>query len=138
MRIYSKKNFTYGLLLTLLGIVSLILNFIKGFRVKSCILLALCIYFGIGIIIRSISREMTKEDILNDLDERNQYINLKSRSKSFGLIKNISFIIMLLLFITAKMSDNQLLFYVGIGFYLNFVISIIVEFCTTFYYENKN
>lgn len=138
MRIYSKKNFTYGLLLTLLGIVSLILNFIKGFRVRSCILLALCIYFGIGIIIRSISREMTKEDILNDLDERNQYINLKSRSKSFGLIKNISFIIMLLLFITAKMSDNQLLFYVGIGFYLNFVISIIVEFCTTFYYENKN
>lgn len=138
MKIYSKRNFISGILLTSLGILLLILNIIIEFRVKSCIISALCLYFGIGSIIRSMSRELTKEDMLNELDERNQLINLKSRSKSFGLTQTINFVLMLLFFIAAKVIDDEMLVYVGVGLSFSFTISIIVEFCTTIYYEHQN
>ncbi len=138
MKIYSKKNFLSGLSLILLGIVLTILNILKGFRVKSVILSVLCLYFGIGSIIRSMSNKMSKEDMINEQDERNRLIDLKSRSKSFALTQSISFVLMLLFFITGKVWDNEMFTYVGIGLSFSFTISIITEFCTLIYYDHKN
>lgn len=138
MKIYNKKNFIIALFLTLLGLVLIILNIIQEFKLKSLITSILCLFLGIGGIIRSLSREMAKEDMINELDERNRLINLKSRSKSFGFTQIISFTLMLILFIAGKVLDDDIFTYVGIGLFFSFIISIIAEFCTSIYYEHKN
>ena len=51
-------------------------------EIKSIILAALCVIIGLSFIFRSSSRELTKADHLDELDERNQLIALKSNSKT--------------------------------------------------------
>lgn len=138
MKIYNKRNFITGLFLVLLGLTLIVLNIIQEFELKTLITSILCLFFGIDGIFRSLSRKMAKEDMVNELDERNQLINLKSRSKSFGFTQTISFTLMLALFIAGKVLDDDIFIYVGLGLFFSFIISIVAEFCTSIYYEHKN
>ena len=97
MRVYNKRNFASGLVLALLGAGLLAIGLSRGFELKKCVLSVLCLFIGYGLIIRSISRQWAKEDLLNKRDERNQLIALKSRSRSLGLTQGISFCLMILL-----------------------------------------
>ncbi|WP_058486470.1 hypothetical protein [Defluviitalea phaphyphila] len=138
MKIYHKKNFSYGLFNILLAITFTILNTIQEFKIRTLIFSIFCLFFGILLIIGSMSREMTKEDIINELDERNQLINLKSRSKSLSLTQKIGFAIMLLFLIISKLYNYNILLYVALGIAISHTISLITEICTTIYYEHKN
>ena len=53
MKIYNKSNFILGLFFGLLGIAMLIVGIWKGFDIKGSIIMILCLFFGVGIIIRS-------------------------------------------------------------------------------------
>ena len=46
MKIYNKKNFRYGLGMTILGILMLLTSIWKGFDVKGTVILALCLFLG--------------------------------------------------------------------------------------------
>lgn len=86
MKIYNKKTFMSGVFLIVLGVPTLIINILeKDVDVNIVILAVTLSAFGFSSVIRSISCKKTKEDKLDELDERNCLIKLKVQSKSFQI-----------------------------------------------------
>ena len=68
--------------------------------------------------------------------KRSRFVQLKARSKSFGLIQNIQFVLMLLFVVLGVVRNVPLITGMGVAWGLMFTISAICELCTTLYYEN--
>ena len=77
-------------------------------------------------------------DKLEELDERNRLIALKSKSKSFQLTQIISFMLMLALLVMGKVSGYEGFIAMGVGLAFAFAISMFSELFTYMYYESKN
>lgn len=138
MTIWYKKTFAIGAVLLILCIALCAISLLKGFLLKNTILMLICALIGIGFIARSLTYEQSRQDQMEDLDERNRLIALKSKSKSFVLTQVISEILMILfLAVGAALKHNQILA-VGMGLVLCFVISLFTEFFTRLYYEKRN
>ena len=95
MKIYNKKVFASGVSEMAMGLVLLITSIMRqDLDINSIILIVALFAFGFVSIMRSISQRMAKEDKLEELDERNRLITMKSKSKSFQLTQIISFTLM--------------------------------------------
>ena len=139
MKIYNKKVFASGVFMVALGLLNLITSMMRqDFDMNSIILIAALFVLGFGSIMRSISQRMAKEDRLEELDERNRLIALKSKSKSFRLTQIISFTLMLALLIMGKVSGYEGFIAIGVGLAFAFTISMFAEIFTYMYYESKN
>lgn len=75
---------------------------------------------------------------MDKMDERNQLIELKSKSKAFRFTQTISFLLMLTFLIIGKISDYEGFLTMGIGLGFSFSISMFSEIFTYMYYESKN
>lgn len=135
MKIYHKKNFAVGLGLSLLGAANLGLMVWKGWQVRETVTALLCLLLGIGSLLRSLSRDMAREDILEERDERNRLVALKYRSSALRLTQAISFLLMLLLFVLSKTSGQQSLLLVGLGLGLALSVSIWSELGAELYHQ---
>lgn len=135
MKIYHKKNFAVGLGLSLLGAANLGLMVWKGWQVRETVTALLCLLLGIGSLLRSLSRDMAREDILEEWDERNRLVALKYRSSALRLTQGISFLLMLLLFVLSKTSGQQSLLLVGLGLGLALSVSIWSELGAELYHQ---
>ena len=139
MKIYNKKVFASGIFMAALGLLNLITSIMrKALDINSIILIAALFVLGFGSIMRSMSQRITKEDKLEELDERNRLITLKSKSKSFQLTQMISFILMLVLLVMGKVFDYEGFIAMGVGLAFAFTISMFAEIFTYMYYESKN
>ena len=139
MKIYNKKVFASGIFMVALGLLNLITSIMrKDLDINSIILIAALFVLGFGSIMRSMSQRMAKEDKLEELDERNRLITLKSKSKSFQLTQMISFILMLVLLVMGKVFDYEGFIAMGVGLAFAFTISMFAEIFTYMYYESKN
>ncbi|WP_417026706.1 hypothetical protein [Candidatus Allofournierella excrementavium] len=139
MKIYNKKVFASGVFMVALGLLNLITSMMRqDFDMNSIILIAALFVLGFGSIMRSISQRMAKEDKLEELDERNRLIALKSKSKSFRLTQIISFTLMLALLVMGKVSGYEGFIAMGVGLAFAFAISMFTEIFTYMYYESKN
>ena len=139
MKIYNKKVFASGVFMAALGLLNLITSIMrKDLDINSIILIAALFVLGFGSIMRSMSQRITKEDKLEELDERNRLITLKSKSKSFQLTQMISFILMLVLLVMGKVFDYEGFIAMGVGLAFAFTISMFAEIFTYMYYESKN
>lgn len=139
MKIYNKKVFASGVFMMALGLINLITSIMRqDLDINSIILIVALFVLGFGSIMRSISQRMAKEDKLEELDERNRLIALKSRSKSFRLTQIISFMLMLALLVMGKVSDYEGFIAMGVGLAFAFAISMFAEIFTYMYYESKN
>ena len=139
MKIYNKKVFASGIFMAALGLLNLITSIKrKDLDINSIILIAALFVLGFGSIMRSMSQRMTKEDKLEEMDERNRLITLKSKSKSFQLTQMISFILMLVLLVMGKVFDYEGFIAMGVGLAFAFTISMFAEIFTYMYYESKN
>ena len=139
MKIYNKKVFASGIFMAALGLLNLITSIMrKDLDINSIILIAALFVLGFGSIMRSMSQRMAKEDKLEELDERNRLITLKSKSKSFQLTQMISFILMLVLLVMGKVFDYEGFIAMGVGLAFAFTISMFAEIFTYMYYESKN
>ena len=139
MKIYNKKVFASGVFMVALGLLNLITSMMRqDFDMNSIILIAALFVLGFGSIMRSISQRMAKEDKLEELDERNRLIALKSKSKSFRLTQIISFTLMLALLVMGKVSGYEGFIAMGVGLAFAFTISMFAEIFTYMYYESKN
>ncbi len=122
-----------------MGLLSLIADIMKqDFSIKSSVLIAVLVVLGFGSILRSVSPRMAKEDKLEELDERNRLITLKSKSKSFQLTQIISFILMLALLVMGKVTGFEGFIAMGVGLAFAFTVSMFAEIFTYLYYESKN
>ena len=139
MKIYNKKVFASGIFMAALGLLNLITSIMrKDLDINSIILIAALFVLGFGSIMRSMSQRMTKEDKLEEMDERNRLITLKSKSKSFQLTQMISFMLMLVLLVMGKVFDYEGFIAMGVGLAFAFTISMFAEIFTYMYYESKN
>lgn len=122
-----------------IGTLNLIMDLInRTFEIKGIILIIALYFLGGGIIIRSLSRKYTQEEKLDEMDERNQLIKLKSKSKAFRLTQTISFLLMLALLVMGKISGYDGFISMGVGIAFAFSISMFTEIFSFMYYDHKN
>ena len=139
MKIYNRKKFAVGVFVILLATVNLLMDVVNQTTDINGVILVTALYlFGFGAILRSLSKKLTREDKLEELDERNQLVALKSKSKAFVLAEVISFVLMLGLLVMGKVSGNTELIAMGVGLAFAVAILMLTELFTSMYYEEKN
>lgn len=88
-KIYHKKNFRSGLGLLVLGValpVTCLIREWERFSVKDGVLTVLLILTGVGVILRSLDREKSREDRREERDERNRWIELRSQAVCYRVL----------------------------------------------------
>ena len=136
MKIYNKKNFRYGLGMTILGVLMLLVSIWKGFEVKSTVVLAICLFLGIGLLLRSLSRDMSREDKIAELDERNKLVEWRAKSRALGIAELICVACILVSIVGMRVVED---FFGGmlVAFGLMFTIMLLAELFTLLYYNKK-
>lgn len=100
--------------------------------------MTLCFMIGGSFLIRSLSKEMSRKDRLDDMDERNQLINLKSSSRANSITQIGSVILMGIFFGIGIASDADLMKGAEVGVDFCFTVSLWAEMFAKLYYEKKN
>ena len=142
MKLYNKKGLVFGLFWTILGVSALVLELVRpsgntAVFIRDIVLFSLLILFGVRQVVRAYSRAATREDMLEERDERNRFIKLKTGSTMFKVAE-----VMLFLWTVASM--------VGYGFTrddiwvmgvlvsgLTLGLLFIIELFVGVHYENK-
>lgn len=139
MKIYNKKLFVFGIFSIALATLNFIMDVInKTSDVNGAILVGALYLIGFEAMLHSLSRKLSKQDKLENLDERNQLIALKSKSKAFTLSQGISFCLMLAMLLIGKVSGYEGLIFVAIGLAFTFPIMMLTELFTYMHYEDRN
>ena len=97
MKLYNKKGLVFGLFWTILGVSALVLELVRpsgntAVFIRDIVLFSLLILFGVRQVVRAFSRAATREDMLEERDERNRFIKLKTGSTMFKVAEVLLFI----------------------------------------------
>ena len=140
MKIYNKNGFVLGVIWTFLAVWNIILDFSSPdsnslVQIKDSILSVFLLLLGITSFFRAFSKKATREDIIEQRDERNRLINYKSKSRMLDIAYGILFVFMVCGMIGFKTTSNMVWFAVLIipGFLLG--LFLIVEIFVKLYYE---
>ena len=88
MKIYHKKNFAAGLFFTLLGIGFLVLFLVKReVQLKSLVCCVFSLLLGPGMLLRSLDRKLSYQDKIDERDERNILVKLRTKSTAFSIVQ---------------------------------------------------
>lgn len=137
MRIYNKKKFAYSVFSLSLGLLYLLTGTVSEFDAKDIILIVLLFLIGAGSLARSLSQKMSREDKLEERDERNQLIDMKSKSLAFRLTQGISFVLGLLFLVSGAVAKDDSIAALGLGFIFTVTISMFGEMGAFLHYEKK-
>ncbi len=97
MKIYHKKNFSEGILLTGLGLLLLVTMLLRqSFRPRSVLICTVALLLGLCLLFRSLSKKFAWADRLEELDERNLLIQLHSKGLAFTIMQNALLVLCLL------------------------------------------
>lgn len=139
MKIYHKNNFAEGVFMLGLGVLNLVINIIKNsITIKDGILFTVLFLIGGTLLVRSLSKSISRNDKIETMDERNRLIKLKSGSMALVISQYISFLLILCCVAAYTMTKSIGFIGIMIGLGLAWVISILVEAFTYIYYESKN
>ena len=88
MKIYHKKNFATGLFFTLLGAAFIVLFLVRGnIEPKSVVFCVLSLLIGPGLLLRSFDKRLSFQDRVDELDERNILVKLRTKSTAFSIVQ---------------------------------------------------
>lgn len=135
MKIYNKKTFLAGVFWLILGVSLLIAGIFEAFTLKRVLLLLAAFLFAFGSLRRSTSRKMSLEDKREALDERNQWIEQKSKSLALNIMQGGTFVLMFVCLIVGSLHQENLLLGMGLGMGFCFSLSLFAEMGATLYYE---
>ncbi|MBS6864746.1 MAG: hypothetical protein KH196_03525 [Oscillospiraceae bacterium] len=138
MKAYNKKTFAFGVFSTALGVLNAVTAALRGADAGDIVLIACLLFFGIGAMLRGTSKRLAREDRLEELDERNRLVELKSKSAAFRLTQAVCFGLMLALLVAGKVSGTQALIAIGEGLAFALSISMLAELGAYFYCEKRN
>lgn len=97
MRIYHKKNFWAGLGMAALGILNLALSlWRRDFDLSTGILVGALLLLGVSSLLRSLSPKFSREDKIEERDERNILVGRKTYASAFRWTRLVSFGLMAL------------------------------------------
>lgn len=138
MKIYNRKKFVSGAFCILLGALLLVTSALRHGNASSWALALVLIALGAGELARSLSKTWTKEDKLEEWDERNRFIDWNAKSRAFQLTQGISFVLMLAMLAMGKVSGYEGFVYIGVGLAFAWSISMFSELFAHLYYEFKH
>ena len=139
MKIYHKNNFAKGVFMLGLGVLNLVINIINNsITIKDGILSTVLFLIGGTLLVRSLSKSISRNDKIETMDERNRLIKLKSGSRALVIRQYISFFLILCCVAAYTMTKSIGFIGIMIRLVLAWVISILVEAFTYIYYESKN
>ncbi|PWL88163.1 MAG: hypothetical protein DBY17_04330 [Oscillospiraceae bacterium] len=138
MKVYNKKTFAFGVFSTALGVLNAVTAALRGADAGDIVLIACLMFFGIGALLRGASQRLAREDRLEELDERNRLVELKSKSAALRLTQAVCFGLMLALLVAGKVSGTQALIAIGVGLAFALSISMLAELGAYFYCEKRN
>lgn len=138
MKIYNKKNFRLGIYFFVLAAGLLLTGFLKEFKPRELVMIAVCFIIGVCFLLRSLSQELSRKDLLGDMDERNRLIHLKSCSRANGITQVGSVILAGIFFGIGMAADADLMKGAGLGAVFCLTVSLWAEMFARLYYEKKN
>ena len=99
-------------------------------------ILALCLFVGIGLMLRSLSRDMSREDKIAELDERNRMVEWRAKSRALGIAELICVVCILVSIVGMRIVKD---FFGGmlVAFGLMYTIMLLTELLTLLYYDKK-
>lgn len=138
MRIYHKKNFWAGLGMAALGILNLALSLRRrDFGLSTGILVGALLLLGVSSLLRSLSPKFSREDKIEERDERNILVGRKTYASAFRWTRLVSFGLMALL-VAGAVTGEKLLQAIAVGLAFSLTISFFAEFFAALYHESKN
>lgn len=137
MKIYHRKNFISGIGLVLIGLVLLLLQEKAQVGWKDIVLIGACFFMGGGLLLRSTSGKFSKEDRLEEMDERNQLVLLKNRSRAFQIVEYGNLLLAAFFLAAGKIQGDKMLLYVGVGLSFSFSLCLFADLFAFLYYDRK-
>jgi len=137
MKIYHKKNFAFGLFSLFLGVLNLALAALRGFDLKSGVLIALLLIMGGAGLIRSLSQKYSREDRVEELDERNRLVKLRAQSQTYAICQFVYLGGSIALCAWGKIAGSEPRLYAGLGLLTAFFIALAADFLTWVYYDDR-
>lgn len=133
MKIYNKKRLWSGVGLLALAILLLVTMCIKGFRAKDIALVVVLLALGLS----QVSGAMSRQQTIEDREERNVFIELKAKSRAFSLTQNICLVLTIVLIVGGAVKGQMALIAMGVATGLVITVSTICELIATVYYEKR-
>ena len=139
MKICHKKNFWAGAGMLALGILNLATALWRG-RVEwsDWVLVLALVLLGGSSLLRGLSPKLARQDKIEEQDERNILVQLKTRTSAFRWTRLVSFGLMLSLLIAGAVTGERLLLAVAVGLAFSLTISFFAEFFAALYHESRN
>lgn len=139
MKIYHKRNFWAGLGMLALGILNLATAQWRGqMEWSDWVLVLALVFLGGGFLLRGLSPKLARQDKIEEQDERNVLVQLKTRTSAFRWTRLVSFGLMLSLLIAGAVTGERLLLAVAVGLAFALTISFFAEFFAALYHESRN
>ena len=122
-----------------LGILNLALSlWRRDFGLSTGILVGALLLLGVSSLLRSLSPKFSREDKIEERDERNILVNWKTRTSAFRWTRLVSFGLMALLLVAGAVTGEKLLLAIAVGLAFSLTISFFAEFFSALYHESKN
>lgn len=139
MKICHKKNFWAGVGMLALGILNLATALWRGqMEWSDWVLVLALVFLGGSSLLRSLSPKLARQDKIEEQDERNALVQLKTRTSAFRWTRLVSFGLMLSLLIAGAVTRERLLLAVAVGLAFALTVSFFAEFFAALYHESRN
>lgn len=139
MKICHKKIFWAGVGMLALGILNLATALWRGqMEWSDWVLVLALVLLGGSSLLRGLSPKLARQDKIEEQDERNVLVQLKTRTSAFRWTRLVSFGLMLSLLIAGAVTGERLLLAVAVGLAFALTISFFAEFFAALYHESRN
>ena len=141
MKIYYKKRFYSGLFSLLLGLANPVTCLLRGwerFDWKDGILCVLLILTGLSWFLRSLDREKAREDRDEDRDERNHWIELRSKATSYRVMFWMNAAWMIGCILGYTVAKDEIYIQMGLPCMVLWIAAGAARLVSELYYEQKS
>ena len=105
---------------------------------SAVVLVVALVLLGGSSLLRGLSPKLARQDKIEERDERNVLVQLKTRTSAFRWTRLVSFGLMLLLLIAGAVTGERLLLAVAVGLAFALTVSFFAEFFAALYHESRN
>ncbi len=142
MKIYNKKGLLAGIGCIVLAVWNVILDVgdpdpIAAVQIRNSILYVVLFLSGISSFWRALSKKETKEDFIEEQDERNNLIEYKTSKKMLEIAYAVLFVVMIGGVVGFKMTADMIWFAIFLipGFLLG--LFLLIEIFVKLYYDKR-
>lgn len=137
IKIYSKPTFFIGMVTVVCSIIAFVLD-ISGIIDFSDILIdALLLTAGMGSVQQSVNERYSKKSKFEETDERNEFLDTKSRSLAFMILKDIVLTSIICFLVASFFNKNERMLAVFAAVCVVYLLMSAVEALTYRYFENN-